>query len=43
MVKVTVDLDVQVRDDLLTFLKEDTQDRNATILCEFGESLMLWN
>ena len=35
--KVTVDLDVQVRDDLLTFLKEDSQHRNATILCESDE------
>jgi CCR4-NOT complex subunit CAF16 len=41
--KVTVDLDVQVRDDLLTFLKEDSQHRNATILCGSGKSLMLWN
>jgi CCR4-NOT complex subunit CAF16 len=31
---VTVDLDVQVRDDLLSFLKEDSERRNATILCE---------
>ncbi|KAF8484463.1 P-loop containing nucleoside triphosphate hydrolase protein [Russula ochroleuca] len=30
--EVTVDLDVQVRDDLLSFLKEDSQHRNATIL-----------
>ena len=31
---MTVDLDVQVRDDLLSFLKEDSERRNATILCE---------
>lgn len=30
--EVTVDLDLQVRDDLLTFLKEDSQHRNTTIL-----------
>ncbi|TFY55762.1 hypothetical protein EVG20_g9199 [Dentipellis fragilis] len=30
--EVTVDLDVQVRDDLLTFLLEDSQARHATIL-----------
>jgi CCR4-NOT complex subunit CAF16 len=28
-----VDLDVQVRDDLLSFLKEDSERRSATILC----------
>jgi len=39
--KVTVDLDVQVRDDLLSFLKEDSQHRNATILCGFAESLII--
>lgn len=39
--KVTVDLDVQVRDDLLSFLKEDSQHRNATILCRSAKSLML--
>lgn len=33
--KVTVDLDVQVRDDLLSFLKEDSEQRNATILCGY--------
>jgi len=33
--EVTVDLDVQVRDDLLSFLKEDSEHRNATILCGF--------
>lgn len=38
--KVTVDLDVQVRDDLLSFLKEDSQHRNATILCGPAESLI---
>ena len=32
--QVTVDLDVQVRDDLLSFLKEDSESRSATILCE---------
>jgi CCR4-NOT complex subunit CAF16 len=31
--QVTVDLDVQVRDDLLAFLKEDSERRSATILC----------
>ncbi|KAI0737684.1 P-loop containing nucleoside triphosphate hydrolase protein [Daedaleopsis nitida] len=30
--RVTVDLDVLVRDDLLTFLKEDSETRGATIL-----------
>ncbi|TFK93620.1 P-loop containing nucleoside triphosphate hydrolase protein [Polyporus arcularius HHB13444] len=30
--EVTVDLDVLVRDDLLTFLKEDSESRGATIL-----------
>ncbi|KAI0065921.1 P-loop containing nucleoside triphosphate hydrolase protein [Artomyces pyxidatus] len=30
--EVTVDLDVQVRDDLLRFLKEDSEKRGATIL-----------
>ncbi|KAI0711058.1 P-loop containing nucleoside triphosphate hydrolase protein [Cerioporus squamosus] len=30
--EVTVDLDVLVRDDLLTFLKEDSEARGATIL-----------
>ncbi|KAL4245820.1 P-loop containing nucleoside triphosphate hydrolase [Abortiporus biennis] len=30
--EVTVDLDVLVRDDLLTFLKKDSEDRGATIL-----------
>ncbi|KAH9973010.1 P-loop containing nucleoside triphosphate hydrolase protein [Lactifluus volemus] len=30
--EVTVDLDVQVRDDLLSFLKEDSERRGATIL-----------
>jgi len=30
--EVTVDLDVQVRDDLLSFLKEDSERRSATIL-----------
>jgi ABC-type uncharacterized transport system ATPase subunit len=31
--QVTVDLDVQVRDDLLSFLKEDSENRSATVLC----------
>ncbi|EIM88158.1 P-loop containing nucleoside triphosphate hydrolase protein [Stereum hirsutum FP-91666 SS1] len=30
--EVTVDLDVQVRDDLLTFLREDSEARGSTIL-----------
>lgn len=30
--EVTVDLDVLVRDDLLTFLKKDSEERGATIL-----------
>lgn len=32
--EVTVDLDVQVRSDLLEFLIEETKTRNATIICE---------
>ena len=32
--EVTVDLDVQVRSDLLEFLMEETEARNATIICE---------
>ncbi|KAG6880040.1 hypothetical protein C0992_007357 [Termitomyces sp. T32_za158] len=32
--EVTVDLDVLVRDDLLTFLKTDSEQRGATILCK---------
>ena len=32
--QVTVDLDVLVRDDLLTFLKKDSIARGATILCK---------
>lgn len=32
--QVTVDLDVLVRDDLLTFLKNDSEARGATILCK---------
>lgn len=32
--KVTVDLDVLVRDDLLTFLKNDSDTRGATIICK---------
>jgi CCR4-NOT complex subunit CAF16 len=31
--EVTVDLDVLVRHDLLEFLKQETESRNATILC----------
>jgi ABC-type uncharacterized transport system ATPase subunit len=31
--QVTVDLDVLVRDDLLTFLKNDSVKRGTTILC----------
>lgn len=31
--EVTVDLDVQVRQDLLDFLVEETRERNATIVC----------
>ena len=31
--QVTVDLDVQVRYDLLSFLKEDSERRGATIIC----------
>ena len=31
--QVTVDLDVLVRDDLLTFLKEESEARGATIVC----------
>ena len=33
--EVTVDLDVLVRDELLKFLKEESETRGATILCEF--------
>lgn len=32
--KVTVDLDVLVRHDLLNFLKNESESRGATILCE---------
>ena len=32
--EVTVDLDVQVRSDLLSFLAEETATRNATIICK---------
>ena len=31
--EVTVDLDVLVRDELLSFLKEESESRGATILC----------
>lgn len=37
-IKVTVDLDVQVRDDLLTFLKEDSEARGSTVLCMCSSS-----
>ena len=33
--EVTVDLDVLVRDDLLSFLKEESESRGATILCTY--------
>jgi CCR4-NOT complex subunit CAF16 len=33
-VQVTVDLDVMVRDELLTFLRNDSIARGATIICE---------
>lgn len=32
--QVTVDLDVLVRDDLLKFLKHDSETRGSTILCK---------
>jgi hypothetical protein len=35
LLQVTVDLDVLVRDDLLSFLKEESETRGATILCEY--------
>lgn len=31
--EITVDLDVQVRDDLLSFLKRDSEERKSTIIC----------
>lgn len=31
--QVTVDLDVMVRDELLTFLRNDSISRGATIIC----------
>ena len=34
--QVTVDLDVMVRDDLLNFLVQDSEERGATIICELG-------
>ena len=37
--QVTVDLDVQVRSDLLSFLKEDSERRGATILCKTSDTL----
>lgn len=33
--EVTVDLDVLVRHELLEFLKKETEERGATILCEY--------
>lgn len=33
--EVTVDLDVQVRCDLLNFLREESEQRGATIVCEY--------
>lgn len=33
--QVTVDLDVLVRDELLQFLKSDSEERGATILCGY--------
>lgn len=38
--EVTVDLDVLVRDDLLSFLKEESEVRGATILCEYPFSII---
>ena len=41
--EVTVDLDVLVRDDLLKFLKKDSEERGATILCMcIGYILHIW-
>ena len=37
--QVTVDLDVMVRDDLLNFLVQDSEERGATIICELGGSV----
>ena len=34
--EVTVDLDVLVRDELLAFLKEESETRGATLLCKDG-------
>ena len=31
--EVTVDLDVQVRCDLLDFLRQESEERKATIVC----------
>ena len=33
--EVTVDLDVLVRDELLGFLREESEGRGATVLCEY--------
>ncbi|KAH0587594.1 hypothetical protein H2248_006367 [Termitomyces sp. 'cryptogamus'] len=41
--EVTVDLDVLVRDDLLNFLKTDSEQRGATILCKQLSSLITSN
>lgn len=38
IIQVTVDLDVLVRDDLLKFLKNDSETRGATILCKASSS-----
>lgn len=38
--QVTVDLDVLVRDDLLTFLKSDSEKRGATILCKMAPTAL---
>lgn len=36
--EVTVDLDVLVRHELLLFLRKETEERQATILCRFNDS-----
>lgn len=43
MAQVTVDLDVQVRYDLLSFLKEDSECRGATIICKASDNLTARN
>lgn len=40
--EVTVDLDVQVRQDLLDFLVQETKERNATIVCTSRLAWPLW-